>query len=121
MEWARIALRFGYLPLLLIGWNGLPLLVVERGASRAWLPLLLVLAIGPSFIAERILLYEVSWNRARGDNGHTESRARTRDAGVPLPGSIAFEGERGGKGAAIEVMFLAISHDSSTDDVLPRR
>lgn len=80
MESARIALRFGYLPLVLLGWNGLGMLVVERGASKAWLPMLLVLAIGLSFIAERILPYEADWNRAHGDSLRDTLHAAVNEA-----------------------------------------
>lgn len=80
MESARIALRFGYLPLVLLGWNGLGMLVVERGASKAWLPMLLVLAIGLSFVAERILPYEADWNRAHGDGLRDTLHAAVNEA-----------------------------------------
>jgi sterol desaturase/sphingolipid hydroxylase (fatty acid hydroxylase superfamily) len=39
---ARTTVRYGYAPLLLIGVNGLAVLLTTRGASKTWLPLILL-------------------------------------------------------------------------------
>ena len=54
---------------MLLGVNGLGLLLVASGAGYASLGTLLLGAIGLSFVAERISPFEEEWSRDRGDTG----------------------------------------------------
>ena len=60
-------IRYGYAPTMLLGINGLAVWVTATGGFKAWLLLLLAVAIGLSFLAERVLPYETSWNESAGD------------------------------------------------------
>ena len=58
--------RYGYVPCMLVGMNGLAMLAVARHTS--WLlPPLLLCAVAASFVAERLLPYRADWNRSHGD------------------------------------------------------
>ncbi|MYN45616.1 sterol desaturase family protein [Pseudoduganella sp. FT93W] len=57
------AIRLLYAPLMLAGFNGAALWLVEQNASHAWLLVLLLAALLLSFWAERLLPYEAAWNR----------------------------------------------------------
>jgi sterol desaturase/sphingolipid hydroxylase (fatty acid hydroxylase superfamily) len=63
----KLLLRYAYAPLMLVGANGLAIHLVLRGAHSAWLLLLLLCAIAASFLVERIIPYEASWNVDHGD------------------------------------------------------
>lgn len=67
MSSIRFLLRYGYAPLFVFIFVGSAVLLVGRGAPIWMLPLLLILAIGISFIAERILPYEHEWNSDHRD------------------------------------------------------
>ena len=60
-------LRLGYAPLMLAGVNGAALILIDRGASHAWLAGLLAGAIALSFAVERMIPYRTEWNRDQGD------------------------------------------------------
>lgn len=55
-------LRYGYVPFMFFGLNGAALLLVAGGAPYWTLGVVLAIAIGASFLAERILPYEGEWN-----------------------------------------------------------
>lgn len=58
--------RYGYVPLMVLGFNGLALLAIAHHLS--WLlPAMLLCAVVLSFIAERVLPYRAEWNRSHGD------------------------------------------------------
>ncbi|MCR9095706.1 MAG: sterol desaturase family protein [bacterium] len=61
------AIRYGFCPLILIGFNGVGLTVIANGAALWWLPVILGCAIALSFGAERLLPYEEDWNRSHDD------------------------------------------------------
>jgi sterol desaturase/sphingolipid hydroxylase (fatty acid hydroxylase superfamily) len=65
----QVLVRYGYLPLMLVGVNGAAVWLMSHSAAKAWLLLLLVLAVGLSFLAERILPYQSAWNESLGDAG----------------------------------------------------
>lgn len=61
--------RYGYAPLMLLGINGTAIWLAATGAPKPWLLAVLVVAIGLSFAAERILPYDDAWNQSTGDAG----------------------------------------------------
>ncbi|WP_432934195.1 sterol desaturase family protein [Microbispora sp. CA-135349] len=65
----RGAVRYGYVPLMLLGVNGAAVALASAGAAELWLFVLLPAAVGVSFCAERIVPYETGWNTSRGDAG----------------------------------------------------
>ncbi|MEV7617229.1 sterol desaturase family protein [Streptomyces sp. NPDC089799] len=60
-------IRYGYVPLLLVGVNGTGIALAAAGASKAWLLLLLGAAVAASFTAERLLPYADEWNLPMAD------------------------------------------------------
>jgi sterol desaturase/sphingolipid hydroxylase (fatty acid hydroxylase superfamily) len=66
--WYRLRrlLQVMYAPLMLLGVNGTAIAIAASGHA-AWLPLLIVVAVGLSFAVERAIPYEPDWNRSRGD------------------------------------------------------
>ncbi|MGH6736509.1 MAG: sterol desaturase family protein [Methyloceanibacter sp.] len=63
----RVFARVFYVPAMLLGLNALAVLLVASGYYYAWLGLLLGLAIGLSFVMERVLPYEYDWNQTHDD------------------------------------------------------
>lgn len=61
--------RHSYLPLMLVGLNGLGIWLASRDASKILLLAILTAAVAASFVAERIAPYEPAWNDSRGDVG----------------------------------------------------
>jgi sterol desaturase/sphingolipid hydroxylase (fatty acid hydroxylase superfamily) len=59
--------RYLYVPTLLLGVNGLAVYLVLKGYSVSWLVLLLLAAIGLSFLMEHVLPYEQTWNQNHDD------------------------------------------------------
>jgi sterol desaturase/sphingolipid hydroxylase (fatty acid hydroxylase superfamily) len=65
----RLVARYGYVPLMLIGINGLAFLLVLNGAPL-WIAGALALpAIGLTFLMERVLPYRPGWNEPHADLG----------------------------------------------------
>jgi len=59
--------RYVYVPFMLLGLNGVGIALTAAGAPKYWLLSILALAIAVSFLVERIIPYEVSWNHERDD------------------------------------------------------
>jgi len=59
--------RYGYVPFLLIGLNGISITLSSIGAPKLWLLLVLAAAIVASFLVERVIPYEVDWNHDLND------------------------------------------------------
>ncbi|QZH69441.1 sterol desaturase family protein [Mycolicibacterium farcinogenes] len=59
----KVATRYGYIPLMLLGINGLAVWLVTQGTHKIWLLALLAVAVGLSFAAERLIPYDDVWNR----------------------------------------------------------
>lgn len=68
MQKIRPIVRFGYLPLMLIGLNAAAYLVIQNGYSYAWLAVLLLVAFAATFVSERILPTFEEWNHDDGDD-----------------------------------------------------
>ncbi|MFG2294478.1 sterol desaturase family protein [Streptomyces sp. NPDC048603] len=60
-------IRYGYVPLLLVGVNGTGIALAAAGASKVWLLVLLGAAVAASFAAERLLPYADAWNVPMAD------------------------------------------------------
>jgi sterol desaturase/sphingolipid hydroxylase (fatty acid hydroxylase superfamily) len=69
MTLARFLARFAYVPIMVLGLNGLAIALVAAGRSYAWIALLFGIAVLLSLLAERVLPYEQAWNRSHGDVG----------------------------------------------------
>lgn len=54
--------RYGYVPFLLIGLNGIGIALSSIGAPKFWLLLVLAVAIIASFLVERVIPYRAEWN-----------------------------------------------------------
>jgi sterol desaturase/sphingolipid hydroxylase (fatty acid hydroxylase superfamily) len=66
---ARFFARYLYVPTLLLGLNGLAVYLMAQGYRYVWVFLLLLAAIGLSFLIERVLPYEEIWNQTHDDVG----------------------------------------------------
>ncbi|MGW6917136.1 sterol desaturase family protein [Kitasatospora sp. NPDC054939] len=62
----RTVIRYGYAPFMLLGVNGAAIALAAAGAPKPWLLGLLLVAVGCSFAAERLLPYEDDWNSPLG-------------------------------------------------------
>jgi len=67
----RNLVRYGFVPLMLLGLNGAAFAIVYFGHSYAWLALLLVMAIGLVFLAEWVAPTFGMWNEDHGDKTAT--------------------------------------------------
>ncbi|WP_326696287.1 sterol desaturase family protein [Streptomyces sp. NBC_01754] len=68
----RTVIRYGYVPFMLLGVNGAGIALADTGASELWLLGLLLLAVGCSFAAERLLPYEDGWNTPLSGDGRRD-------------------------------------------------
>lgn len=68
MKIVRPILRYAYAPLFFFGFIGAAIALVEVGMPGWVLPILLLPATALSFAAERLLPYELEWNRDQGDS-----------------------------------------------------
>ncbi len=72
--------RYGFLPLMLLGVNGLGVWLVAAGAPGTWLVAALLGAIALSFGAERVLPYREEWNRSHDDFARDTLHALVNEA-----------------------------------------
>jgi sterol desaturase/sphingolipid hydroxylase (fatty acid hydroxylase superfamily) len=63
----RFFAKYLYVPMLLIGLNGVALYLMAHGYRYFWLALPILAAIALSLLMERVLPYEEEWNRAHDD------------------------------------------------------
>jgi sterol desaturase/sphingolipid hydroxylase (fatty acid hydroxylase superfamily) len=91
-SWARRL----YLPLMLLGVNGVGIACVAAGRPPALLLALLAGAVGLSFAAERLIPYRPEWNRSLGDGPRDVAHAVVNEglslgttAAVPLLAALA--------------------------------
>lgn len=71
----RTLVRYGYVPVMLIGLNAIAYWVVVSGASYTWLALLLAAAFAIAFFAEWLIPFHEEWNHSHGDVGPTSAHA----------------------------------------------
>ena len=63
----QLLARYGYVPVMLLGLNGAGIAAVAAGAPKYALLVILVVAVAMSFLVERIIPYQESWNHDRAD------------------------------------------------------
>lgn len=85
---ARAILRVAYAPAMLLGFNGAAILVVGTGLPHLWLAALLAAAIAASFIVERLIPYEPTWNGRSEDTGRDVVYALAYEASVYLSAAL---------------------------------
>ncbi len=61
-------IRYFYAPIFFIGFIGIAIWLVANQINKLWLIPMLVVAIAVSFVCERLLPYERSWNLPKGDS-----------------------------------------------------
>ncbi|MGW1990897.1 sterol desaturase family protein [Embleya sp. NPDC001921] len=71
----RALVRYGHVPLMLVGVNAVAIALMADGRSKVWLLPLLLVAVGLSFAAERVLPYHRPWNSDRDDTGRDVAHA----------------------------------------------
>ncbi len=88
-------IRYGYVPFMLIGINGAAAFLAARNSSELWLVGLIVVAVGCSFAAERILPYRREWNDGLDDAGRDTAHAFVNEsfilvsvAAIPLLAAV---------------------------------
>lgn len=64
----RSLVRYGYAPFMILGLNGLGFWIVASGHSYLWLGLILAVAIGAAFLAERLVPFHEEWNHDHGES-----------------------------------------------------
>lgn len=84
----RDLLKIAFAPAMLVSFNGAAYWLVASGAPKVTLLPLLLAAIALSFVAERLIPYEPSWNRDHGDSRRDVIYAVTYEASVYI--SIAL-------------------------------
>ena len=67
MSLIKRLVQIAYAPMMLIGFIAAGIYCIAIGANYSYLPLLVVAAIGLSFLAERIVPYDRSWNTDHAD------------------------------------------------------
>ncbi|MGV9409432.1 sterol desaturase family protein [Nocardia sp. NPDC003693] len=87
--------RYGYVPLMLLGVNGLGITLAGAGAPKYWLLVLVAAAIALSFTVERLIPYETSWNGEQADSRRDRVHAAVNEtlllvsvAAIPLLSAI---------------------------------
>jgi len=63
----RHVIRYGYVPFMLLGLNGLAYCIVANGHSYLWLAPLLITAFVLAYLAEHTLPWHEEWNNGHGD------------------------------------------------------
>ncbi|MFI8973813.1 sterol desaturase family protein [Nocardia asteroides] len=64
----RCLARYGYVPLTLLGLNGIGIALAAAHVPKLWLLLVLMVGIALSFAVERLIPYEPDWNGAQDDS-----------------------------------------------------
>lgn len=88
-------LRYGYVPFMVLGVDGAAIALSAAGAAEAWLLLLLAIAVVSSFLVERVIPYERSWNTDHDDTRRDRIHAAVNEtmilagvAVIPLLASV---------------------------------
>jgi len=71
----KTLVKYLYLPFMLLGGNWAALTLIQEANSKAWLVLLVLMLIGISFLAERVLPYNKAFNDSHGDRGRDSIHA----------------------------------------------
>lgn len=73
------ALLYLFVPMMIIGGDGLIVALARRQGTEPWILLVLAAAIGLSFVVERIIAYEPDWNRSHGDSARDVAHAMVNE------------------------------------------
>lgn len=84
MPLIRVLIRVAYAPVFFVGFLWSAVILDERGAPPWGLPILLVMALAVSFMAERVVPYERAWNRSHGDDGRDLLHAVVNETSIFL-------------------------------------
>jgi sterol desaturase/sphingolipid hydroxylase (fatty acid hydroxylase superfamily) len=76
----RELVRLGFLPLMLLGFNGVGVWLAASGAPKLEVVGLLLIAVAVAFVAERVVPYELSWNVPRRDRARDVAHAVVNEA-----------------------------------------
>ncbi|MCV7355392.1 sterol desaturase family protein [Mycolicibacterium fluoranthenivorans] len=76
----RAITRYGYVPFMLLGLNGTAIALTVAGTPKFWLLAVLAVAIATSFLAERVIPYDRSWNHDRADSARDRVHAAVNEA-----------------------------------------
>jgi len=76
----RFLVRFGYVPFMYVALDGSAVLLAARHAPSWMFPVVVLLAVGASFGAERVAPYTDSWNRDQGDSARDMVHAAVNEA-----------------------------------------
>jgi sterol desaturase/sphingolipid hydroxylase (fatty acid hydroxylase superfamily) len=92
--------RFGYLPFMLVGVDSVGIWMASAGAPKSVVHGVLLVAVGCSFAAERVVPYEPTWNRDRGDTRRDVAHALVNESLqigslLTLPVLVGWFGLRG--------------------------
>ncbi len=74
--------RYGYVPLMLLGICGTAVAVAHTQSAALWMVTLVLVAIGLSFLVERIMPYSPDWNTPMGDAGRDVTHAFVNELGL---------------------------------------
>ncbi|AWG48728.1 sterol desaturase family protein [Mycobacteroides abscessus subsp. abscessus] len=76
--------RYGYVPLMLLGINGVAIALAHRPWAPLWMTMLILVAIGLSFLAERVAPYSAEWNESMGDARRDAAHAFVNETALLL-------------------------------------
>lgn len=76
--------RYGYVPLMLLGINGVAIALAHRPWAPLWMVVLILVAIGLSFLAERVAPYSPEWNESMGDARRDAAHAFVNETALLL-------------------------------------
>lgn len=83
-DMTKTLVRYGYVPLMLIGVNGAAIGMAHAPWAELWMAALIVAAIGLSFVAEQILPYTDDWNTSIGDGRRDAAHAFINETALLL-------------------------------------
>lgn len=74
--------RYGYVPAMMLGIGGAAIASARLPGAEFWMATLILLAVGLSFLAERILPYTDEWNASMGDRLRDTAHAFVNEIGL---------------------------------------
>ena len=77
-------IRCGYAPAMMLGINGAAIALARAPWSELWMAALILVAIGLSFAAEKILPYTTEWNQSLGDGRRDVAHAFVNETALLL-------------------------------------
>lgn len=83
----RFLVRFGYVPFMYVLLDGAVVVLAERHAPWWTFPIVVLLGVAASFVAERVVPYDGAWNLDQGDAGRDLVHAAVNE--TLMLGSVA--------------------------------